>query len=157
MSTTRHMPEHVCRMAKVPPTRREAATVEREPLHYHSQRIGDIKAMPKKKNAPEYSFTASDENAAHDDQIKELLSLVGERTYEWLLIVQQSIYPYDATIHPTEDALINGIGSALACRASVVAIYNRGRQLSDDEVSLLHSEALNELGPISRARAEGLV
>ena len=111
--------------------------------------------MPNKHHKNE--LVATDANADIDVQIAEILRKHGDTNSEWLLITQQSIFPCEAQVHASRESLISDMGNALTCHCSIAAIYHRGRRLSDDEIAPLRAEALDGLGPISRARADGVL
>jgi hypothetical protein len=113
------------------------------------------KAINKKNNF--YDLEASDGMATLDAQVKEILEKLIDKNYEWLLIVRQYDFPCDATIHNTKEDLIYDLGNVLTCSCLIVGIYHQGRRLSKAEIGPLEKEALDGLGPISRARAEGKI
>ena len=111
-------------------------------------------AMPKRPVKNE--LVASDVDADINVQIEEILRKVGSVSCEWLLITQQLIFPCEAHRHDSRQSLIGDMADALACHCFIAAVYHHGRRLSDDEIAPLRAEALDGLGPISRARADGL-
>lgn len=110
--------------------------------------------MPKKRYKNE--LVATDANAEFEVQVAEVLRKHGDNSSEWLLITQQLIFPCEANVHASRESLIGDMADALTCRYFIVAIYHQGRRLSDDEIAPMRAEALDGLGPISRARADGI-
>ena len=110
--------------------------------------------MPTKKHFLN-DLVASDAEADITVQTKEILGKLAGRSYEWLLVTKQHIFPCEAHIHPTRDSLIGDLGGALTCSCDVVAVFHQGRELSEAEVGPLRTEALEGLEPISRARVDG--
>lgn len=111
--------------------------------------------MPKKRQKNE--LVATDTDADIEVQIAEIIRKHGDTSSEWLLVTQQLIFPCEANVHASRESLVGDIADALTCHCFIAAIYHRGRRLSDDEIAPLRAEALNSLGPISRARADGVL
>lgn len=117
---------------------------------------GLLDAMPRQKR-PKNHLIASDADASMEAQVGELLRKLRDVSHDWLLITQQLIFPCEAHIHGSRESLIGDMADALTCRCLIAAVYHQGRQLSEDEIAPLRAEALDSLGPISRARADGLL
>lgn len=98
---------------------------------------------------------ASDPDAPESEQVDEIFSNLKGKSYEWLLITDQSGDGCMGAIHPNRGAVIYELGNALTCHVRVAAVFHQGRKLSEKEVAPLVNEALNGLGPVSRASAEG--
>jgi len=101
-------------------------------------------------------LVASDADADFEIQVAEILGKLGDTRCEWVSITQQQIFPCEANIQNSKESLIGDMANALTCHCLIAAIYHQGRQLSDAEIAPLTKEALEILGPISRARADGL-
>ena len=73
----------------------------------------------------------------------------------WLLITQQHDFPCEAAPHDAREDVILDLANAMTCHCATVAIFHKGKRLAPGEVEALETEALDVLGPISRAKAEG--
>lgn len=62
---------------------------------------------------------------------------------------------YEVTGFEDRKNFMGSLGDMLACSYSIVAIWANGRDLTPAEVDGLRQEAIEGLGPISRAKAEG--
>jgi hypothetical protein len=62
---------------------------------------------------------------------------------------------YDVTGFNDRFNLIGEMGDMLACNRAIITIWAEGASLTSDAVDLLRQEAIEGLGPISRAKAEG--
>ncbi len=62
---------------------------------------------------------------------------------------------YEVTGFHDRFNLIGEMGDMLACNRAIIAIWAEGASLTPDAVDALRQEALEGLGPISRAKAEG--
>lgn len=111
--------------------------------------------MPKKKR-PVNDPIASDADASIEVQVDEILRKLGDRRYEWLLITQQLIFPCEAHLHDSRESLVGDMSDALMCGCSIAAIYHHGRLLFDEEIVPLRAAATDNLGPIARAKVDGL-
>lgn len=109
----------------------------------------------KKKPEQRVELVASNAEADVASQVAEIVSKVPGTEYGWLLVTQQYDFPCEGRIHATRDGLIGDLGDALATSCYPVAIYHNGHELTEDEGKVLQSEAIEGLGPISRAKAEG--
>ncbi len=68
---------------------------------------------------------------------------------------EPSLVEYEVFTFPNLDNLLGQMGDLLTFRHTIVAILRSGKILSPEETDGLRQEALEGLGPISRAKAEG--
>lgn len=98
------------------------------------------------------TLTADNENATDEQQLKEIETKLASNNYEWAIITGQHDFPPEASIHDTEDDLLNDLGNALTCHCIILAIYHKNRLLTDSEEKALTDKAINGLAPISKSR-----
>jgi hypothetical protein len=94
-------------------------------------------------------------NAELEAQIAEIIKQHEGKPLEWLLVTQQHDFPCEGAPHDAREVFIQDLANALTCHCAPIAILHQGKRLTVAEVEVLEKEALELLGPISRAKAEG--
>jgi hypothetical protein len=115
------------------------------------KRRTDWEAFDRLKN----ELMASDPDASREDQIKEILSKLNVQSHEWILIHSQHDGPCEGELFGDREPLVCILANLLTCHCDIEAVYHRGSPISDSEMRSLTQEAMDGLGPMSRARAEG--
>ena len=110
-----------------------------------------------RKKRLQNEFVAADPDATEQEQVHEIMLKLGSQTYEWFMITQQTIFPAEGVRHATRDEFISDLASALTCHYRVLGVYYQGHRLPDVEIEAFKKEAVDGLGPISRARADGRI
>jgi hypothetical protein len=100
-------------------------------------------------------LVASDASASDQEQLEEILRKLGANNNEWFMITQETIFPAEGRRYGSREDFMVDLGGALTCHHHVLAIFHQGRRIQDHETEGFKREALDDLGPISRARADG--
>ena len=113
--------------------------------------------MKKKKLNSKWDtrLEASEAEAEIEAQIADILQKLDGKVYEWLLLTVQHDGPCEGAPHDEREDLVRDLAKALTCHCNPEAIFHQGKRLTAEEVAALETEALDLLGPISRAKAEG--
>lgn len=104
---------------------------------------------------PVVAVDEGEEDSQAAAEVAEILDGLKDSQPEWLLITAQHDLPCEDTKHESRDALLGDLANALATRSAVIGIFHRGEEVSQVEHSQLVSEAKEQLGPISRFKADG--